>query len=443
MKTMPTNVALRAALAPDEPLTDSLKAAIQAATAVTPQQRRAIAWPWTLPAAATEPERRRVAALRFALVTLALVASLVAATIAGAALIRRPMLAGPITFIRNGQVLTVDPASHEVLPVTVLAGRYVTWILASPTGMLLVTSQDRASIDTRPMQMQLFSADGRPGAVLQPPESAVLTGDSVEFSPDGTTLMAGVSFSGSHRLMLFDPATGGGRLIGPDDLRADRASWSRDGKQVAFRAQVRGSNALGIYLLDIAGGGARLAVAPLPDGIGGWSGATWSPDGRTLLVGANRLENGEPVGIWSVTLADGGLRRLTPVGFEALFPAFSPDGTWVELGRFVNLGSSSCTADLYVMRPDGSELRMLLANAWPAGWSPDGRLIAESAVELDAPGSLAHGPAGAPYGGIFLLRPDGTDMTVATAYTAADGANRPGLNRGCAWSYSPGWQRLK
>jgi hypothetical protein len=441
MTIMPTNSALRSARGPGEPLTDSLKSTIHAAVAATPQQRRAIAWPWTLAASATEPERRRVVALRFAVVTLAVVASLVAAAIAGAALVRKPILAGPITFMRNGQALTVDPASHEVVPVAAFAGRKVLAILVAPTGQLLVTFGDPGR--TRGLRLQLFSAHGEAGALLQPPEPAVLTGDSTAFSPDGTTILAGISVAGSHHLAFFDPATGLGQIIGPDDLEADRASWSEDGKQIAFRAPVRGTNARGMYALDVATGTARLVVAPLPDDVGVWQGATWAQDGRTLLVGAARAENGEPVGIWSVDLADGSIRRLTPPGFEALAPAFSPDGSWVELARFVRLSDLQCTADLFVMRPDGSQLQMLLANAWPAGWSPDGQwLMAESAVQLGAAGELAHGPAIAPFGGILLVRPDGTDLSVVTAYTAADAANRPAHGDGCAWSYGPGWQAV-
>jgi Tol biopolymer transport system component len=72
--------------------------------------------------------------------------------------------------------------------------------------------------------------------------------------------------------LLISNRKGGGALLSPN------------GKQVAFSEIAFGQNAYGVYLAQLDGSQPRLLVGPQA-GIS-WSPATWSPDGKWLLVNA-------------------------------------------------------------------------------------------------------------------------------------------------------------
>lgn len=440
MSTFPSDRSLRSALAPapiDGPARAAVTVAIHEAVAVTRQRRSWLPWPWWVAPDATEPQRRRAFAFRYVAIAFALLTALLAGVLAAGALTHRPVLPAPITFIQDGKVLTIDPTTHAIAPAAALGGLNVGGITVSSSGRLVVEAADPRNF--RRLTFHVYGADGRPGAVLQPPPGSILMG-SEEWSPDGSQIVAVVSVAGFHRIALFNPASGVGELVGPAELAADEPSWSPDGRSIAYRAGSDGGTDTAIEILDPASGTARRVTGTLPGWIGTWSRPAWSPDGATL---AFEVENttGMAIGIWAVALGDGTVRRLTPPDLAGLQPMWSPDGRWLEFARFSRLGSSSCAADLFAMRSDGSRIRELVQNGWPAGWSPDGSwLMAEVAVKLGAPGEAGQGLPGAPYGGIVLIRPDGTDLTILTAYTRADAVS-PASN-GCGGLRSPGWQRV-
>lgn len=145
---------------------------------------------------------------------------------------------------------------------------------------------------------------------------------------------------------------------------------------------------------------------------------------------------------------DDGTRRAilgTEGGFE---PTWSRDGRWIAFtrGRVVRTRSfEAIVADLYVIRPDGSDARLITRNASGPSWSPDGTQIVFTrdvclkltCPEADNPSELfvvevesgdvrrltsnRHydgGPSWSPDGdwiafeserGLSLMRPDGSD----------------------------------
>lgn len=441
MSTFPSDWSLRSALAPapiDGPARAAVTVAIHEAVAATGQRRSWLTGTWSVAPDATEPQRRRAVAFRYVAIAFALLAALFAGVLAAGALTHRPVLPAPITFIEDGKVLTIDPTTHAIAPAAALGGLNIGGITVSSSGRLVVETADPRN--PRRLTFHVFGADGRPGAVLQPPPGSILIGGE-QWSPDGSQIVAVVSVAGFHRIALFDPASGVGALVGPAELSADEASWSPDGRSIAYRAGSAGGTDTAIEILDPASGTARRMTGTLPGSIGMWSRPAWSPDGATLAFEVENETTGLPIGIWAVTLGDGTVRRLTPPDLAGSQPTWSPDGRWLEFARFSSLGSSSCAADLFAMRSDGSRILELVPNAWPAGWSPDGTwLMAEITVKLDAPGEAGQGLPGAPYGGIVLVRPDGTDLTILKAYTRADAAT-PG-STGCGGLRNPGWQHM-
>jgi Tol biopolymer transport system component len=62
--------------------------------------------------------------------------------------------------------------------------------------------------------------------------------------------------------------------------------------------------------------------------------------------------------------------RLVPKSEELGDPAWSPDGTTLAV-----TSSRAGSYDVYTMKPDGNERRLVLRNAWHPSWSPDGKQL--------------------------------------------------------------------
>jgi Tol biopolymer transport system component len=188
-------------------------------------------------------------------------------------------------------------------------------------------------------------------------------------------------------------------------------SWSPDGRQMVFSAQMESSfdlYVINIFRMDILAGG----LTPLTDTLAVSVFPQWSPDGKQILFASDR--DSYPA-IYLMSADGDDVRQFTP---DETFdrPAWSPDGQRIvytsgvggstELHVMNADGSSALTenavydgapawspdgeqiafvswrdqnAELYVMRADGSEPRRLTENPaddlWPA-WSPDGEQIA-------------------------------------------------------------------
>jgi Tol biopolymer transport system component len=113
------------------------------------------------------------------------------------------------------------------------------------------------------------------------------------------------------------------------------------------------------------------------DGIGGLA---WSPDGQQIVFSANLPGHSQKL---YVINADGsGLRQLTGGEIPHVEPAWSPDGRWIVFTQ----GDA-----LWLIRPDGSEPRLLLAvkgfHFSRAAWAPDSQRIAflRMPVQPDSP----------------------------------------------------------
>ena len=100
-------------------------------------------------------------------------------------------------------------------------------------------------------------------------------------------------------------------------------------------------------------------------GVPGEAGLEWLPDGKSILVDGNDAADAELQysisNIYSVDIASGSLRRLTPDNGYWHSPVISPDGKWVAFTGFAKSSSSYHTSDIFIMHPDGGVLRLLTA----------------------------------------------------------------------------------
>ncbi|MBI3268089.1 MAG: PD40 domain-containing protein [Planctomycetes bacterium] len=143
------------------------------------------------------------------------------------------------------------------------------------------------------------------------------------------------------------------------------------------------------WLLDLASG----RKTPLADDDHWYWSPDWAPDGRSVLACSSRTGAGE---VWSREVAPDARaewRLLTRHGANCTLARWSPDGAAVAF-----LSSRDGPLDLWRLDRDGSTVRLTrggLSSERGAGlgpraavsfdWSPDGRELAVSAVEREAP----------------------------------------------------------
>lgn len=206
-------------------------------------------------------------------------------------------------------------------------------------------------------------------------------------SPDGNDLVFLSQRSGfGFDLWLADARTGqirrklvaAARNADFESLRFlnSSASFSPDGRYIAFAAQTGGRDAL--YIMDIQRNRTRKLEFPELNGI---SNPTWSPDGQQIAF------SGSVGGLSDLFVTDVNgreLRRLTNDRYTVMLPAWSPDGRTIafttdrgEQTDFDRLTYGNYRVALYHL--DTNEIELLPfqeegKNSNPV-WSPDGRSL--------------------------------------------------------------------
>ncbi|HET9983111.1 MAG TPA: hypothetical protein VFQ38_05980 [Longimicrobiales bacterium] len=143
--------------------------------------------------------------------------------------------------------------------------------------------------------------------------------------------------------------------------------------------------------------GVRRKLTPAQDG-GQW-GATWSPDGSSVAFVKTTPGDQD---VYVVDL-HGTMRALAAIPGEGESDLdWSPDGRWIAYGLRDSAAGAFTRSNLHLVRPDGSEDRVVLPgerlDLGPV-WSPDGAWLAFACWR--------------PQQTICLVHPDGTGLTVA------------------------------
>lgn len=219
------------------------------------------------------------------------------------------------------------------------------------------------------------------------------TGFMGSWSPDGTKLVFTAAdcyyyyyyYTWCNQRGLFVMTADGQNLTQLTSTESDFSPvWRPDGAKVAF------SRGIEIYVMNADGSAPVPVVSPgSPADLRSASRPAWSPDGSRLAFTCE-WEGGTDICLVS---ADGtGFVRLMRDGWGELSPAWSPDGTLIAFATYQ--GDLTGDSQIAVMRPDGSEINLLVAGAEPA-WSRDGSKIVFSRPS----------PAG-----LYTINPDGSGL---------------------------------
>jgi len=186
---------------------------------------------------------------------------------------------------------------------------------------------------------------------------------SPSFSPDGRKILFANRIADGPTTLWTVDSTGENQDLlysGPNTIVA--CDWAPVGDRIAFAMAVDQPNSYEVFIMNADGSDVRQLTRGL-QGIGG--SIDWSPDGQSLLIYAG------PAGdknIFLVNVAAETAAQLTNGGNNAA-SSFSPDGQWIAFNSLRN----NDQADIFIMRPDGTDLRQVTTNAepdWQPQWEP-------------------------------------------------------------------------
>ena len=187
------------------------------------------------------------------------------------------------------------------------------------------------------------------------------------WSRNGRFVAFGSDRSGTPQLYVVGADGSGLRRLTSLAKGAARASWSPDGKRIAFIENQPGN----LWVMNANG----TAAHQIGDGLENESDPAWSPDGA--LIAFVRRTPGGDVRELDVVRPDGtGRRQITHLNASVGSPSWSPDGS-----RLAFAANPRGHLEISIVGVDGKGLRRLTdspsEDIEPA-WSPDGKLIAFS-----------------------------------------------------------------
>jgi Tol biopolymer transport system component len=226
-----------------------------------------------------------------------------------------------------------------------------------------------------------------------------------QWSPDGTQIAFIRWYDPGTSLCVIGVDGTGFRVLVPQFDGWGQLAWSPDGSTLAYY----GGRAETIHLVEADGSNDRAltGLPSVPDGNPPTWLPTWSPDGTTIAFTSKD--------VWTIRTDGTDLTRATdlPEGEFAFDPSWSPDGSRIlfSIGGWETSGGGGGQygGTLYVVSPDGSNLTRLTDDEqlwWAADWSPDGEFI----VSMRATPTGSEDPYDWVDSGVYVMRSDGSNV---------------------------------
>jgi Tol biopolymer transport system component len=171
----------------------------------------------------------------------------------------------------------------------------------------------------------------------------------------------------------------------------DQPAWSPDGTYIAFRSTRAGRADIWSMRADGSASAVNL-TADMPLGVES-EGPAWSPTGDRIVFAASNARGGKDLWIMS---GDGRVKNSLTQG-----PSQDTEPTWLGDRIVFTRRTQAGPSELYWIYVNGALAQRLtaVAGAQTPAWAPDGRWIAFVVRDGDT------GP-----GDIYVVRPDGTDV---------------------------------
>jgi Tol biopolymer transport system component/DNA-binding winged helix-turn-helix (wHTH) protein len=250
------------------------------------------------------------------------------------------------------------------------------------------------------------------------------------FSPDGSTIAFATLRGGSMEIVARAVAVGAREVaLTSDGMQNVQPEYSPDGRLIAYHSVGRG----GIWLVPSLGGVPRRLTSFGSD-------PAWSPDGSLIAFqgqswvgsGDGNWSAGEGSTIWVVPAAGGEPWRVTTIG--QVGPGGQGGASWSPDGRLLSFVAGMRA---FVVRPDGSGLRLTSRDVWVRDvvWEKDGRsqiwtgselgnwlawrvpVAADTGLPVGEPEVLAGGGESASAWAHPALSPDGRSIAYVTFRT--------------------------
>jgi len=256
-----------------------------------------------------------------------------------------------------------------------LPPRFPTWHSPEPRFRLIRTS----IFPTYSPAGDRMACNSEPGAVL---------------STNSLLVMAA---NGADRTVIYKDA----------DKNPIAPAWSPKGDRIAvglgrFHQKIDGPAVADLALMDPDGKNLKV----LTDGKGNFGFPSWAPDGRQLVC---RVSDGRTSGLRIFDAITGKSEELKIGLLSVNFPAWSPVGDVIAFTAYIDGDYELCT-----IKPDGTGFKRLTNSPGSdahCGWSPDGKWLAftsgRGGFQDEAP---LHPYNAQPYGNIYVMRADGTDV---------------------------------
>ena len=171
-------------------------------------------------------------------------------------------------------------------------------------------------------------------------------GTRLAFSSGGSIYV--ISVAGEDRLLLMEAKDEASAV--PCRAGGFPGSWSPDDERVAYYSASASRSIAQVCSVGVDGDGPEV-IAQAPDAF--LVEPVFSPDGRSIVYRAIVDSQHD---IWIVDTESGERTNITDDPDLDIEPSWSPDGAWIAYG---SLRPGEPHFDIFIMRPDGSDVRRL------------------------------------------------------------------------------------
>src|SRR5229473_1076493 len=320
---------------------------------------------------------------------------------------RAALVIAAATLFAFPALIPAQDASHRLTAMDEFQLQIASDPQISPDGKKIVYVRRFADpmTDKRYANLWIINADG---SDHRPLTTGNRSDSSPRWSPDGTRITNledgpdAIAWSPDGKMLSFSSLVlGKGPHIADLPAAPSGAKWAEPA--TAYDRLVYRFNGTGylkpgfmqVFVVSAEGGAPRQVTnGNFPNGGNEWgpSRAAWSPDGKFLIVSANRHPESDheyfDTEVYEFNVSDGALRALTNRKGPDNSPRASPNGKFIAYTGFDDRYQGHQTTKLYLMNRDGSGSRSISdkldRDIQSPEWAPDNSGVDRKSTRLNS-----------------------------------------------------------